>query len=150
MSYRSQWQLTLLTPERMSSDKVIIPTIDLFAGAGGLSLGFHLADVGFMPVFAVEHDQAAAGTFERNFGCEVFAGDIEYGPRYPEADLIIGGPPCQGFSPLDAIAMTKAGPDLTDSGNTSSMPCAPYGRKLSSSRTFPSFSDRRSSQSFCI
>ena len=78
-----------------------IRSVDLFAGAGGLSLGFHLADRGFLPVFAVEHDQAAAATFERNFGCEVFAGDIETGPPYPEsADVIIGGPPCQGFSPL--------------------------------------------------
>jgi len=77
-----------------------IKTIDLFAGAGGLSLGFHLAGLGYKPVFAVEHDLAAARTFERNFGCEVFAGNIEDSPKYPEADLIIGGPPCQGFSPL--------------------------------------------------
>lgn len=77
-----------------------IRTIDLFAGAGGLSLGFHLADLGYLPVFAVEHELAAARTFERNFGCEVFAGDIEEVQHYPEADLIIGGPPCQGFSPL--------------------------------------------------
>ncbi len=77
-----------------------IHTVDLFAGAGGLSLGFHLADRGFTPVFAVEHDHAAAATFERNFGCDVFDGYIEYGPEYPEADVIIGGPPCQGFSPL--------------------------------------------------
>ena len=77
-----------------------ITSVDLFAGAGGLSLGFHLADLGYMPVFAVEHESAAAATFARNFGCEVFDGDIECGPDYPEADLIIGGPPCQGFSPL--------------------------------------------------
>ena len=77
-----------------------ITSIDLFAGAGGLSLGFHLADLGYMPVFAVEHESAAAATFARNFGCEVFDGDIECGPDYPEADLIVGGPPCQGFSPL--------------------------------------------------
>ena len=77
-----------------------ITSIDLFAGAGGLSLGFHLADLGYMPVFAVEHESAAAATFARNFGCEVFDGDIEFGPDYPEADLIVGGPPCQGFSPL--------------------------------------------------
>src|SRR5262249_40182765 len=46
-----------------------IRTIDLFAGAGGLSLGFHLAATPrpFVPVFAVEHDTAAARTFERNF-----------------------------------------------------------------------------------
>jgi DNA-cytosine methyltransferase len=77
-----------------------IRTVDLFAGAGGLSLGFHLAGKGFEPVFAVEHEIAAAGTFQRNFGCEVFAGDIELAPQYPPADVIIGGPPCQGFSPL--------------------------------------------------
>ena len=77
-----------------------VTSIDLFAGAGGLSLGFHLADLGYMPVYAVEHEGAAAATFARNFGCEVFTGDIECGPDYPDADLIIGGPPCQGFSPL--------------------------------------------------
>jgi DNA (cytosine-5)-methyltransferase 1 len=77
-----------------------ITTVDLFSGAGGLSLGFHLADLGFLPIFAVENDHAAATTFKRNFGCDVFDGDIEAGPIYPEADLIIGGPPCQGFSPL--------------------------------------------------
>jgi DNA (cytosine-5)-methyltransferase 1 len=78
-----------------------LTTLDLFAGAGGLTLGFHLADRGFTPVFAVEHEPAAAETFERNFGCEVYAGDIEDGPAYPHlVDLIVGGPPCQGFSPL--------------------------------------------------
>lgn len=77
-----------------------ITSVDLFAGAGGLSLGFHLADRAFTSVFAVEHDHAAAATFERNFGCDVFDGDIEYGPQYPDADVIVGGPPCQGFSPL--------------------------------------------------
>jgi site-specific DNA-cytosine methylase len=34
-----------------------IPTLDRFAGAGGLSLGFEQADLGFLPVFAVEHDE---------------------------------------------------------------------------------------------
>ncbi len=77
-----------------------ITSIDLFAGAGGLSLGFHLAGLGYTPVFAVEHERSAAATFARNFGCEVFNGDIECVPDYPRADLIVGGPPCQGFSPL--------------------------------------------------
>ena len=77
-----------------------IRTVDLFAGAGGLSLGFHLANKGYRPVFAVEHEHAAARTFQANFGCDTFDGDIENDPFYPAADLIIGGPPCQGFSPL--------------------------------------------------
>ena len=64
-------------PGPADQSNTTITTIDLFAGAGGLSLGFHLADLGYPPVFAVEHEPAAARTFERNFGCDVFAGDIE-------------------------------------------------------------------------
>ncbi|MBB6173355.1 DNA (cytosine-5)-methyltransferase 1 [Nocardiopsis mwathae] len=81
-------------------DGTAIRTIDLFAGAGGLALGFRQAALGFTSVFAVEVDPAAARTFKQNFGCEVFDGPIEAVDHYPEADLIIGGPPCQGFSPL--------------------------------------------------
>lgn len=77
-----------------------ITTIDLFAGAGGLTLGFHLAERDYLPVFAVENDHAAASTYKANFGCETFDQSIENDPRYPDADVIIGGPPCQGFSPL--------------------------------------------------
>ena len=53
-------------------------------------------------VFAVEHEPAAAATYKANFGIHVHDGDIEFvDPRvYPSADIIIGGPPCQGFSPL--------------------------------------------------
>jgi len=75
-------------------------TLDLFAGAGGLSLGFRLAEVGFTPVHAVEIDEAAAGTFKRNFGVPVYVGPIEDLTEFERADVIIGGPPCQGFSPL--------------------------------------------------
>lgn len=75
-------------------------TLDLFAGAGGLSLGFELADAGFSSTFAVEIDEAAAGTYKRNFGTPVYAGPIEDLEVFEPADVIIGGPPCQGFSPL--------------------------------------------------
>ena len=81
-------------------DGEIIRTIDLFAGAGGLTLGFEMAERGFMPVFAVEIDQAAARTFKQNFDCEVRDESIVGSFPYPEADVIVGGPPCQGFSPL--------------------------------------------------
>ena len=80
-----------------------IRTLDLFAGAGGLSQGFKDAKLGFEPAFAVEHDPAAAATFKRNFKCEVFDRDIEDGPDYGKPgdyEVIVGGPPCQGFSPL--------------------------------------------------
>lgn len=77
-----------------------ISTLDLFAGAGGLSLGFEQAGLGYSPAFAVEHDCAAARTFKGHFGCEVYDGPIEDVLDFPLADVIIGGPPCQGFSPL--------------------------------------------------
>jgi DNA (cytosine-5)-methyltransferase 1 len=77
-----------------------VRTLDLFAGAGGLSLGFELADLGFRPVGAVEIDPAAARTYKRHFGCPVYDGPIEDVERFESADVIIGGPPCQGFSPL--------------------------------------------------
>jgi DNA (cytosine-5)-methyltransferase 1 len=83
-----------------NDDLGILRTIDLFAGAGGLTKGFEMADRGFMPIHAVEHDQAACRTFKANFDCQVFDGDIEDFARFPDADIIIGGPPCQGFSPL--------------------------------------------------
>lgn len=72
--------------------------IDLFAGAGGMTLGFERE--GFVPTFAVEHEPAAARTYETNFGSHAFAGPIQEVEHFPEADVIIGGPPCQGFSPL--------------------------------------------------
>jgi len=80
-------------------------TIDLFAGAGGLSLGFALAGTDnalFEPAFALEQNIAATETFETNFCVPVHHGDIETFKlaEYPKADVILGGPPCQGFSPL--------------------------------------------------
>ncbi len=75
--------------------------IDLFAGCGGMTVGF--AAEGFEPVLAVEHDLHAAATYAMNFGEEhTYCGDIAaYADvDIPDADVIIGGPPCQGFSNL--------------------------------------------------
>lgn len=74
--------------------------IDLFAGAGGLTRGF--LDLGhFRAVAAVENDLSAAATYAANFGADhTFYGAIEDYQTVPEADLVVGGPPCQGFSNL--------------------------------------------------
>jgi DNA (cytosine-5)-methyltransferase 1 len=82
--------------------------IDLFAGCGGMTRGF--VETGrFEPVFAVEADRDAAASYEANFGRHVARaprGDdsharIEEVSVFPSADVVIGGPPCQGFSPLN-------------------------------------------------
>lgn len=73
--------------------------IDLFAGCGGMSAGFQRA--GFTAVSAVEWDLAAAATYAANFGEDhVFWGDVADYRQVPKADVVIGGPPCQGFSNL--------------------------------------------------
>jgi DNA (cytosine-5)-methyltransferase 1 len=83
--------------------------IDLFSGAGGLAQGFRSASWGrftYRSVFAVELEKAFAASYEANFGHKVFQGDIEKLDcrDLPEADILIGGPPCQGFSPLGKMS----------------------------------------------
>jgi DNA (cytosine-5)-methyltransferase 1 len=74
--------------------------MDLFAGCGGMTRGFVDA-AAFAPIFAVECDPDAAETYRVNFGEHVEATEIEKIERFPSADVVIGGPPCQGFSPLN-------------------------------------------------
>lgn len=81
--------------------------IDLFCGAGGMSLGFvdQRFCGGFECVLAVDNDETALSTHHANFGGKVVCGNIEDwlagNPRVPKADVVIGGPPCQGFSLLN-------------------------------------------------
>lgn len=81
--------------------------IDLFAGCGGMTLGFERSEL-FRSVFAVEWDTDAAATYRRNFGDHVIEGPIEQVESFPRADVVVGGPPCQGFSPLN---MARVGLD---------------------------------------
>lgn len=80
--------------------------IDLFAGCGGMTLGFH--ETGrFASIQAVETDPDAAETYELNFGPIIVRHDddlpapIEHIEGFPAVDVVIGGPPCQGFSRLN-------------------------------------------------
>lgn len=81
--------------------------LDLFCGAGGFSYGMH-KNSNFSTVVALDSDEKAAGTFKNNMPqTKVVVGDItdetvkeniislskEYG-----VNMIIGGPPCQGYS----------------------------------------------------
>ena len=69
--------------------------IDLFAGCGGLSLGFEAE--GFKTV-GYEKVEDAAETYRTNLLGDCFTQELDVNTRFPKADLIIGGPPCQPFS----------------------------------------------------
>lgn len=77
--------------------------LDLFAGAGGLSTGLERSGA-FETVAAVELDLHAAATFALNHeDADVFVGPIQaWLNNVPstQVDVVIGGPPCQGFSTL--------------------------------------------------
>lgn len=81
--------------------------IDLFSGAGGLTLGFSKAfGHGFQSVWANDFNDYAAATYNLNFGHHCVSGDIvdllnDPKIKIPTADVVIGGPPCQGFSLLN-------------------------------------------------
>ena len=71
--------------------------IDLFAGVGGLTLGF--ARAGFDVEMAVDNCAAAVETYRWNFGDHAWDTDLsEADLACPPATVVVGGPPCQGFS----------------------------------------------------
>lgn len=78
----------------------VLTIMDLFSGAGGFTLGF--VQAGFVPIFSIEIDKHAAATYEANFGPHCLTKDINDVKEFPPTDIIIGGPPCQGFSNLGA------------------------------------------------
>ena len=86
--------------------------IDLFSGAGGLTLGLRRAR--FRVVGAIENDPLAAETYRANFGrVHLWEMDIrelsvrrvlrELDLRPGKLDLLAGCPPCQGFSTLRSL-----------------------------------------------
>lgn len=100
-------------PYRCDDEPNVAPlAVDLFAGAGGLSLG--AVQAGFDVIGAVEKSKHAARTYRRNVKrpngakVELVESDIldlppqtamkKWGVAVGECDLIMGGPPCQGFS----------------------------------------------------
>lgn len=78
----------------------MIATLDLFCGAGGLTLGFKSA--GFESVAAVEIDRASVETYSGHSpSAEIFDTDVcgvGFKLYRGKVDVIIGGPPCQPFS----------------------------------------------------
>jgi DNA (cytosine-5)-methyltransferase 1 len=110
-------------PEATKMRKKSLKVMDLFAGCGGLSLG--LEQAGFEPVFVNELNDDARMTYIRNrvdhcpwlaeagFSSSDVKGMVldkkflralekrfanDFGIAHEELDLLVGGPPCQGFS----------------------------------------------------
>lgn len=82
-------------------------TIDLFCGAGGLGEGFRQA--GFSALYANDHEEPALATYAANHPDAVCSTDPietvdprkireDLGIKPGEVDVVMGGPPCQGFS----------------------------------------------------
>lgn len=105
------WHDAAVPPSRkIRAPKIEKPTaIDLFCGAGGLSYSFHIA--GFRIVAAVENDRDAAESYRRSFiarhskNTELLVDSVaskHVASRmldFAGVDVVIGGPPCQDFSP---------------------------------------------------
>lgn len=77
-----------------------LTAIDIFSGAGGMSVGASMA--GINVTVAVEYDKHAAETFRVNHPeSELICDDIrnvKLDPKYKNSFILFGGPPCQGFS----------------------------------------------------
>jgi DNA (cytosine-5)-methyltransferase 1 len=83
-----------------------LSVLDLFSGAGGLAHGFRAA--GFKTIAGIDSDSSSLKTFARNFPeartvCEDLSSISSELGRYLKSlqgkiDVIVGGPPCQGFS----------------------------------------------------
>lgn len=94
--------------ENMIVDEKKLNVVDLFSGAGGLSRGF--MDAGFNVVLGIDFDDAALKTFKENHGnadtmkLDLFNHDnlhfiSDYlDERDIKVDVLVGGPPCQGYS----------------------------------------------------
>jgi len=96
----------------------MLNVLDLFCGCGGLSEGFRLA--GYNIVGGIDFNSAAIDTFNNNFKnakgicIDLFTMDkkkiLEEFGNLKKIDVIIGGPPCQGFSAANRYKNEKADP----------------------------------------
>jgi DNA (cytosine-5)-methyltransferase 1 len=90
MKYHEALNAKLRQPDSFQYD-----AIDLFAGCGGLSLGFEACGI---RTHGYEMEPDYAETYSRNLTGTCKCKRLELGEEYPSAQIVIGGPPCQPFS----------------------------------------------------
>ncbi|MEX0804131.1 MAG: DNA cytosine methyltransferase [Candidatus Binatia bacterium] len=73
-----------------------LAVVDLFSGCGGLSLGFERA--GLEIISAYDSWKPAVETYGTNFRHTAHLSELTDDSKFPQSAVIIGGPPCQGFS----------------------------------------------------
>lgn len=95
--------------------KIKYKVLDLFCGCGGISEGYRLA--GFNIVGGIDFNEYATATFKHNFkNAKVHNIDIttftneDIDKEYGDVDVIVGGPPCQGFSSANRWQKEKEDP----------------------------------------
>ena len=74
-----------------------LKVVSLFSGSGGMDLGF-LNTKKYDIIFANDVNKYAYETYKQNIGNHIICEDISKLVDIPKADVVIGGPPCQGFS----------------------------------------------------
>lgn len=88
--------------ERVVNDEKKYRVVSLFAGIGGIDLGFDFA--GFDVIWANDFDKYAVQTYKKNVSENVVCADITtITDQIPEHDVLIGGFPCQPFSTLGKL-----------------------------------------------
>jgi len=111
---RSRWTARLEDPDGMV-------VLDLFCGAGGMSLGFERA--GFAVATGIDNNWAASETFAANFLAPAVTVDVATVPDpvrlldelgIPRIDVVVGGPPCQGFSQVGLAKVRSLSPELRE------------------------------------